>query len=951
MAMMIQRLPDSWVLATDPANAGRAGRWFDEPQPGARPAPVPGIIQQVFPGYHGVAWYWTSLEPQRLPAANERAALRFGAVDYLAEVWLNGAAVGCYEGGETPFELDVTAALRAGRNLVAVRVVNPGNEPVDGLVLAEIPHRNKKVPPRSGSALNSGGILYPVELAIVADLRVADVFAMPDTATGCIGLSVTLRNDRRTAATVQLGANVAPASGGAVLTATSASVVCPPGESVHETELRLLGPRLWSLDSPYLYRATVSLDGEECSIRCGFRDFRVEDGYFHLNGERLFLKSTHTGNHTPIGQQVAAVPDHVRRDIIFAKASGFNCVRFIAGVAWPEQLDFCDEIGMLVYEECYAGWCLGDSPHMAERFDRSTGAMIRRDRNHPSVAIWGLLNETRDGPVFRQAVAFLPKLRALDPTRLALLASGRWDGQPSVGSVSNPGGTQWEHAWGVEAPGAPAVSSAWSREAAGHVEHAGDAHAYPSVPQSRDVDRFLRTLGTDTKPVFLSEYGIGSLMNVIREWRRFEQAGARPDLEDAAFLRHQAEAFVVDWERLGFGDVYPFAEDLFADSYRLHARQRALGFDCIRSNPRLAGYNLTGMLDHGLSGEGLWTFWREWKPGVFDAVGEGWSPLRWCLFADPMHGYSGREVTLEAVLANESILAPGVYPAAFRVLGPAGLTWEQHADVRVDGRLAVPAMRETVRLDGPSGAYTFAANLERGGAPVGGRLRFNQSREDELHPVDARVTAWGLGPESERWLAAHGVTCVPFADDRPAASARPILVGMPDEEDRTPGAWDALRQRIAEGATALFLDPRIFRQGDDTTHWLPLEKKGRVHDTTDSLYHKECVARRHPVFDGLPGPGILDWDYYGSLIPHIVFEGLDTPAETMAATFTTGHYAYASGYHCGLLLAAYPLGSGWIILNTFPVIENLDRNPVADRLFLNMVTWLGDDGSGGRSAL
>ena len=192
MAMMIQRLPDSWVLATDPANAGRAGRWFDEPQPGARPAPVPGIIQQVFPGFHGVAWYWTRFEPQRLPAAHERAVLRFGAVDYLAEVWLNGMAVGGCEGGETPFELDVTAALRPGGNLVAVRVVNPGNEPVDGLVLAEIPHRNKRVPPRSGNALDSGGILYPVELAIVADLRVADAFAMPDTATGRIGLSVTL---------------------------------------------------------------------------------------------------------------------------------------------------------------------------------------------------------------------------------------------------------------------------------------------------------------------------------------------------------------------------------------------------------------------------------------------------------------------------------------------------------------------------------------------------------------------------------------------------------------------------------------------------------------------------------------------------------------------------------------------------------------------------------------
>lgn len=52
-----QRLPDTWMLATDPENAGRAGHWFDEPRLEAQPAPVPGIIQQVFPGFHGVAWY------------------------------------------------------------------------------------------------------------------------------------------------------------------------------------------------------------------------------------------------------------------------------------------------------------------------------------------------------------------------------------------------------------------------------------------------------------------------------------------------------------------------------------------------------------------------------------------------------------------------------------------------------------------------------------------------------------------------------------------------------------------------------------------------------------------------------------------------------------------------------------------------------------------------------
>ena len=85
-------------------------------------------------------------------------------------------------------------------------------------------------------------------------------------------------------------------------------------------------------------------------MRFGFRELRVVNGWFRLNGKRIFLRSTHTGNHFPIGQQVAVDHDLLRRDLVLAKASGFNAVRFIAGVAWPEQLDFCDEIGLMVYE-------------------------------------------------------------------------------------------------------------------------------------------------------------------------------------------------------------------------------------------------------------------------------------------------------------------------------------------------------------------------------------------------------------------------------------------------------------------------------------------------------------------------------------------------------------------------------------------------------------------------
>src|SRR5688572_5590884 len=133
----LQALTGVWHLASDPDNRGRADQWFAMgPVGSAQETPVPSIIQQILPGYHGVAWYWHRFTPPRAAGAGERCLLRFGMVDYLADVWLNGVHVGGHEGGETPFTLDVTGAVKgSGENLLAVRVLNPTDEPIDGIVL------------------------------------------------------------------------------------------------------------------------------------------------------------------------------------------------------------------------------------------------------------------------------------------------------------------------------------------------------------------------------------------------------------------------------------------------------------------------------------------------------------------------------------------------------------------------------------------------------------------------------------------------------------------------------------------------------------------------------------------------------------------------------------------------------------------------------------------------
>ena len=163
--------------------------------------------------------------------------------------------------------------------------------------------------------------------------------------------------------------------------------------------------------------------------------------------------------------------------------------------------------------------------------------------------------------------------------------------------------------------------------------------------------------------------------------------------------------------------VYAFPEDMLRDSQRLHARQRMLGFDLIRSNPKICGYNLTGMLDHGMTGEGLWTFWREWKPGIVDALSDGWAPLRWCLFVEPRHAYVGRPVTVEAVLANEDVLPARRLPGAFPDLRPEGVAWEKAVHMAApdgtDGPLAVPVLSEEVTARRPPGEYSSPPTWSR----------------------------------------------------------------------------------------------------------------------------------------------------------------------------------------------------------------------------------------------
>jgi hypothetical protein len=447
-------LDGSWKIVTDPENKGRNENWFNSIRPNAVDVELPNVMQTVFPRYYGLVWYWKEFTaPPKINSEN-RFLLRFERVDYYTEVWLNGKKIGSHEIGETPFEFDVTNEIQPnGINLLAIRVLNPTNEPIDNITLNNTPKGAKVLPFRSGAWFNYGGITGHVELAQVPVVRVENIF-LETKIDGTIRCFTTVVNAALTPQIRTIAYSVSDGRNGETFLTETKKHEIPVGTTIIEQKFSLKQPKLWQLNDPQLYRATVRILSQEeknpqiheRSERFGFRDFRFENGYFRLNGKRIYLRSTHTGNNFPIGLFLPHDPDLLRRDLLNLKFMGFNMVRFIWAAPTPLQLDICDEIGLMVYGEANASYPLSahwfgvikenEWTSKSEKFKELINANFREviicDRNHPSYVMIGLLNETRLSSPFTHAVNMLPLVRQWAPGHIVLLNSGRWDLLPNT---------------------------------------------------------------------------------------------------------------------------------------------------------------------------------------------------------------------------------------------------------------------------------------------------------------------------------------------------------------------------------------------------------------------------------------------------------------------------------------------------------------------------------------
>ncbi len=314
----------------------------------------------------GDHWRWFDL-PDDWPAAG--AVLRFDGVDSCFKVWLNGTEVGTAKGSRLPSEFDVGELLRPGRNLLTVRV-----------------HQWS-----SGSYLEDQDMWWLPgifrDVTLLARPLIDDVFvhADYDHLTGSGRLLV----ETETGAVVRI-----PELG--IEIAAGVPVTLPAVEP-------------WSAEAPRLYDATVAVSGETVELRIGFRTVAMTDGLLTVNGRPLFFRGVNRHEHDERRGRALTV-DAMRQDLVLMKQHNLNAVRTAHYPPHPAFLDLCDELGLWVIDECdlethgfiYTDWRgnPADDPDWAPMMLDRMRRMVERDKNHPSVIVWSLANESHRGRNF-----------------------------------------------------------------------------------------------------------------------------------------------------------------------------------------------------------------------------------------------------------------------------------------------------------------------------------------------------------------------------------------------------------------------------------------------------------------------------------------------------------------------------------------------------------------------
>lgn len=360
--------------------------------------------EKRFEYYEGTVWYRKLFDYQKLQA-DKKLFVYFGAVNYRADVYLNGKKLGSHEGGFTPFNFEVPAnLLREKNNFLVVKVDNKRHE--------------DDVPTLNTDWWNYGGITREVLLVEVPSIFIKDFSIQLNK-----GKPGSIPATKNTEVVGSITLNMPPGN------AETISIAIPELKFRKEisagsvaTNFKLSIPKLqlWEIENPKLYKIIISTKKDTVIDQVGFRTIEAFDEKVLLNGRPVFMRGISIHGEIPQETRRANSAEDALQLLMQAKELGCNMVRLAHYPHDETMTRLADSLGLLVWSEIPVYWTINfASKAVYNKAEKQLREMISRDHNRASIIIWSVGNET---PISENRTQFMHALidaaRALDSSRL-----------------------------------------------------------------------------------------------------------------------------------------------------------------------------------------------------------------------------------------------------------------------------------------------------------------------------------------------------------------------------------------------------------------------------------------------------------------------------------------------------------------------------------------------------
>ena len=406
-------VPSNWQVV-----GAREGRAYDRPIFTNIKHPFKANPPKIEADTNAVGLYRTTFTTPTDWKTNQ-VFLHFAGVQSACYVWVNGQKVGYHEDGMTPAEFDVTKYLQSGNNDLAVEVINWS----DGSYLEDQDY------------WRISGIFRDVYLYATPSIHARDLYIVTDLdddyRDATLRVTTFVKNflnqvqDR-----FQIQYSLFDANGKAVFAdeAKNIPMLDPKDEAYQSFSMKVANPAKWTAETPNLYTLIVKIvnaDGavvEVTSSRVGFRKIKIENGLLLVNGRAVTFKGVNRHEFDPTTGRVVS-REMMVKDILLMKQHNINSVRTSHYPNNPLWYDLCDEYGLYVIDEAnieshemfqLKGISMAALPEWKGAFLARGKALVERDKNHPSVIIWSLGNETGFGQSFEDMAQII---KLIDPTR------------------------------------------------------------------------------------------------------------------------------------------------------------------------------------------------------------------------------------------------------------------------------------------------------------------------------------------------------------------------------------------------------------------------------------------------------------------------------------------------------------------------------------------------------